>query len=64
LQEWLECFKSDDALWQCPDGRHFFHYFYPEAVGEQLLQFWRCLQEQHSVRSLPLLSNYCPAKPD
>lgn len=64
LQEWLECFKSDDTLWQCPDGHHFFHYFYPEAVGEQILQFWRCLEVQHPVRSLPLLSNYCPTKPD
>ncbi len=53
LQEWLVSFKSDDALWQCPDGRHFFHYFHPQAVGAQLLQFWRCLDaQQFSVREL------------
>lgn len=63
LQEWLECFKSDDTLWQCPDGRHFFHYFYPQLVGEQLLQFWRCLSaQQFPVRSLMTAQH--PVMPD
>lgn len=63
LQEWLLSFKSDDALWQCPDGRHFFHYFYPQAVGSQLLRFWRCLEaQQFSVRLLPLMT-HCPVTP-
>lgn len=65
LQEWLTCFKSDDTLWQCPDGRHFFHYFYPQLVGEQILRFWRCLEaQQFPVRLLPLMTNYCPMTPD
>jgi len=46
LQEWLSYFKSDDTLWQCPDGHHFFHYFQPQLVGEQMLRFWRCLEAQ------------------
>ncbi len=43
LQEWLPYFKGGDRLWQCPDGRHFFHYFHPQMVGEQLLRFWGSL---------------------
>jgi pimeloyl-ACP methyl ester carboxylesterase len=27
-------------LWQCPQGGHFFHYFYPEMVGKQIVEFW------------------------
>ncbi len=35
-----------NRLWQCPSGRHFFHYFYPVPVGEQILNFWTDLQTQ------------------
>jgi len=40
LKEWLAWFKQGDYLWECPEVRHFFHYFYPQQVGEQLLSFW------------------------
>lgn len=43
LQEWRRWFKQGDHLWECADGYHFFHHFYPQAVGEQILQFWRSL---------------------
>ncbi|MBE9179070.1 alpha/beta hydrolase [Oculatella sp. LEGE 06141] len=36
-QHWL---KHGDSLWQCPNGRHFFHYAHPDLLAEQLLQFW------------------------
>lgn len=42
LQEWKNWLKPEDKLWECPDGYHFFHYFYPEEVGEQILSFWQC----------------------
>lgn len=48
LQEWLAYFKANDILWQCPDGYHFFHYFQPQLVSEQLLRFWRCRGAQQS----------------
>lgn len=58
LQEWLAYFKADDTLWQCPDGHHFFHYFQPHMVGEQLLRFWRCLDaQQMTTRQYPLATN-------
>ncbi|MDF5710663.1 MAG: alpha/beta fold hydrolase [Nostoc sp. S4] len=41
LYEWLNWFKPEDDLWECPQGYHFFHYFYPQQVGEQILGFWQ-----------------------
>ena len=39
--EWKKYLKPEDTLWKCPQGGHFFHYFYPEIVKEQILHFWR-----------------------
>ncbi len=41
FHEWKKYLHSDDILWKCPQGGHFFHYFYPEIVKEQILYFWR-----------------------
>ena len=40
IQGWDPWLKNCDRLWQCPGGRHFFHYFYPQIVGDQILDFW------------------------
>jgi hypothetical protein len=40
LHDWLNWLKPEDKLWECPEGYHFFHYFYPQQVGEQILSFW------------------------
>jgi pimeloyl-ACP methyl ester carboxylesterase len=41
LQEWQQHFHhSTSRIWVCPGGCHFFHYFYPQAVSEQIVQFW------------------------
>ncbi|NET00182.1 MAG: alpha/beta hydrolase [Sphaerospermopsis sp. SIO1G1] len=53
LQEWLKYLKTEDHLWQYPQGNHFFHYFYPQEVGEQLLSFW-----QRSYLESMLLNQY------
>lgn len=37
---WLPWLKASDRLWQCPQGRHFFHATHPHAVTEQVLNFW------------------------
>ncbi|MEO1558881.1 MAG: hypothetical protein AAFS12_04355 [Cyanobacteria bacterium J06632_19] len=44
LYEWKKYLKPEDTLWKCPQGGHFFHYFYPEIVSQQILHFWRCYQ--------------------
>jgi pimeloyl-ACP methyl ester carboxylesterase len=41
LLEWRNWTKPGDRLWECPTGRHFFHYFHPQQVADQVLQFWQ-----------------------
>lgn len=48
LDGWKPFLKLGDRIWQCPGGRHFFHYFYPELVSEQVLDFWSSLEEASS----------------
>ncbi|MEB3337593.1 MAG: alpha/beta hydrolase [Leptolyngbyaceae bacterium] len=52
LHSWRQYFSQDaetpSQLWVCPGGRYFFHYFYPEQVGEQILKFWRSLPSGQS----------------
>lgn len=40
FQEWQNWLGDRDVLWQCPDGRHFFHYSHPKLVGRRILSFW------------------------
>jgi surfactin synthase thioesterase subunit len=40
-QKWSAWIKPEDRMWQCPAGRHFFHYFYSQPVAEQILEFWQ-----------------------
>jgi pimeloyl-ACP methyl ester carboxylesterase len=41
LLEWRNWMKSGDRLWECPTGRHFFHYFHSQEVADQVLAFWQ-----------------------
>lgn len=41
LQKWQPWMKSCDLLWECPDGRHFFHYFRTCLTGRKIANFWR-----------------------
>lgn len=49
-QPWLRP-ERGDRLWQCPEGRHFFHYFQAAAVSRTIGQFWRQLAAQAVERS-------------
>lgn len=41
LRGWQQYFQHlTSRLWICPGGRHFFHYFYPQQVSDQIVQFW------------------------
>ncbi|OKH54536.1 hypothetical protein NIES2101_06910 [Calothrix sp. HK-06] len=49
IQGWQNLFSSDDTtkqasptirLWQCPQGGHFFHHFYPDTVAKEITRFW------------------------
>jgi pimeloyl-ACP methyl ester carboxylesterase len=52
LQSWRPCLKPDDRLWSCPEGSYFFHFSQPEAVGQQLLNFWLALPAAANSLSL------------
>lgn len=41
LQAWQPHLKEGDRLWTCAEGKHFFHFFQPQVVGEQILNFWK-----------------------
>lgn len=47
LQGWQPWLKKGDRLWQCTAGRYFFHYFHPQPVGEQIVEFWAAQQPGH-----------------
>lgn len=38
---WQQWFKSGDRFWLCPEGRHFFHYEYPQYCSQVVLEFWQ-----------------------
>lgn len=41
LRGWQQHFSEPTSrLWVCPGGRYFFHYFYPQQVSEQIVDFW------------------------
>ena len=41
IREWQPWLKECDRIWQCANGRHFFHCFHPLPVAEQILKFWQ-----------------------
>ncbi|MDZ8035850.1 alpha/beta hydrolase [Nostoc sp. DedSLP04] len=51
LQGWQPYLKEGDRLWSCSEGGHFFHFFQPQLVGEQILNFWESLQQSNSLCS-------------
>lgn len=57
LRGWQEYFKSEDVLWECPQGNHFFHYFYPEEVSQQVLKFWQAVATGNYVREAKIQSS-------
>ena len=52
LQSWQPWMKSDDRLWLCPHGRHFFHATHPESSAEVILKFWREVDAKTSTPCL------------
>ncbi|MEM8605295.1 MAG: alpha/beta hydrolase [Cyanobacteria bacterium P01_H01_bin.121] len=37
---WL---KPTDQIWQCPEGKHFFHFAAPEQVAKRIYDYWQNL---------------------
>jgi pimeloyl-ACP methyl ester carboxylesterase len=46
IQAWEPYLKAGDRLWQCERGQHFFHFFYPQIVSQQIAEFWSSVPAQ------------------
>ncbi|ELR97652.1 alpha/beta fold hydrolase [Gloeocapsa sp. PCC 73106] len=53
-QGWQTWLKPGDRLRQFPLGRYFFHYFYPQAVGKAILDYWSDLPNQIELKQSPI----------
>ncbi|XPM52960.2 MAG: alpha/beta fold hydrolase [Leptolyngbya sp. IPPAS B-1204] len=47
LYGWQDYLKTEDRLWICPDGCHFFDFSYPELVATKLIEFWTSVLSNH-----------------
>ncbi|MGV2829741.1 alpha/beta fold hydrolase [Myxosarcina sp. GI1(2024)] len=47
LTGWLSYFQENDVLWKCPQGCHFFHFFFPETTCRQIIKFWERLDKSN-----------------
>ena len=43
LQEWQTWMQAGDRIWQCPNGRHFFHHRYADLVRNRIVDFYGSL---------------------
>ncbi|WAL60652.1 alpha/beta fold hydrolase [Thermocoleostomius sinensis] len=54
LQGWESHWRHPHSrLWICPGGRYFFHYFYPQQVGDEVRSFWQQLSLDETVALAP-----------
>lgn len=52
LYKWKEWLKPEDTLWKCPQGSHFFHYFYPDLVSKEISNFWKLQRNNISQKNV------------
>ena len=52
IRAWRFCLKPTDRIWECPQGRYFFHRFCPEQTSEALLSFWDSVEEESDRKFL------------
>ncbi|MGF1591545.1 MAG: alpha/beta fold hydrolase [Pleurocapsa sp.] len=56
LQRWSDHLKPGDVLWTSPLGHHFFHYFFPEQTGRQVVKFWQRVERLSGKVSCELIN--------
>lgn len=54
--QWKQWFKPGDCRWICPEGRHFFHYEYPQRSSQAILNFWQQMPYPSDVSLAKLAS--------
>lgn len=45
---WRQCMKPGDRIWQCPEGRHFFHFHHAELVSKILTEHIHNTEQSHA----------------
>jgi pimeloyl-ACP methyl ester carboxylesterase len=48
MRRWSKFFKKGSRLGECQNCRHFFHHFYPEELGEKIINFWLSLHSRQA----------------
>ena len=57
LDAWQDSLKETDLLWTNPLGHHFFHYFFPEQTGRQVMKFWQAVEMESTLTPFKLVAN-------
>ncbi|MDJ0660998.1 MAG: alpha/beta hydrolase [Crocosphaera sp.] len=57
LNAWKPWLKSGDVLWECSQGRHFFHYLNSEWVSEKITNFWHSLEKETGKKKQEVVSS-------
>ncbi len=52
FEGWKPWMKEGDRLWECSQGRYFFHHTYPQLVKRKILEFWKSLYPLNSPLSM------------
>ena len=52
---WLNFVKEGDVMWECPQGHHFFHYFFPQKVGKEVIEFWNGIPQPEASHTISKL---------
>lgn len=48
-ERWQPHLKAGDQLWQCTEGRHFFHFDQPKSTAQAIRQYWQQLSDTVSA---------------
>jgi len=51
LNQWKTYFKPEDQIWECWQGHHFFHYYYPQATANAIVQFCQGIEPNRLERN-------------
>ncbi len=56
LNGWKPWLKSGDVFWECPQGKHFFHYLNAQEVSEKVTLFWESVSTKQQTDNSYVLS--------
>ncbi len=45
-ERWQPWLKSEDRVWSCPQGHHFFHFDHPHFTESTIFNYWKQVEQQ------------------